>query len=57
MLNEKKIENDYIMFWEMTMESKLLDQFQWYWYHSSQKTMFYLIKYKKKLYFRIGLSK
>ena len=34
------------MFWEITIESNLLNQFQWSWYHSFQKTMFYLIKSK-----------
>ena len=32
------------MFWEITIESKLLNQNQWSWYHSFQKTMFYLMK-------------
>ena len=39
------------MFWEMTIESKLLNQFQWSWHHSFQKTMFYLIKSKYAIYF------
>ena len=34
------------MFWEMTLGSKLLNQFRWSWYHSFQKTIFYLIKWK-----------
>ena len=33
-----------IMFWEMTIESKLLNQFQWSCYYSFQKTMLYLMK-------------
>ena len=40
--NEEKIE--WLCFWEMTTESNLLNQFHWSWYHSFQKTMFYLMK-------------
>ena len=28
------------MFWEMAIESKLLNQFQWYWYHSFRRQCF-----------------
>ena len=31
------------MFWEMTIESKLLNQFKWSWYHYVQQTTIYLM--------------
>ena len=45
------------MFWEMTIESKLLNQFQWSWYHSFQKTMFYLMKSKYAIFSNIQVKK
>ena len=38
------------MFWETTIESKLLNQFQWSWYHSFQKTMFHLMNSKYAIF-------
>ena len=37
------------IFWEFIIVSKLLNQFQWSWHHSFQKTMFYLMKPYKKI--------
>ena len=45
------------MFWEMTIESKLLNQFQWSWYHSFQKTIFYLMKSKYAICLNIKVTK
>ena len=45
------------MFWEMTIELKLLNQFQWSWYHSFQKTMFYLMKSKYAIFSNIRVMK
>ena len=45
------------MFWEITIESKLLNQFQWSWYHSFQKTMFYLMKSKYAIFLNIKGTK
>ena len=44
------------MFWEMTIELKLLNQSQWSWYHSFQKTMFYLIN-QNMLFWNIKVTK
>ena len=43
--------------WEITIYSKLLNQFQWSWYHSFQKTMFYLMKAKDAIFSNIKLTK
>ena len=55
--NEEKIDNDHV--WGMTIHvgSKLLDQFQWSWYHSFQKTMFYLMKSKYAIFSNIKVTK
>ena len=45
------------MFWEMSIESKLLNKFQWSWYHSFQKTMFYLMKSKYAIFSNIKVTK
>ena len=45
------------VFWEITIESKLLNQFQWSWYHSFQKTMFYLMKLKYTIFSNIRVTK
>ena len=45
------------MFWEITIESKLLNQFQWSLYHSFQMTMFYLAKSKYVLFSNIKVTK
>ena len=45
------------MFWEMTIGSKLLNQFQWSWYHSLQKTMFYLMKSKYSMFLNSKVMK
>ena len=44
------------VFREMTIESKLLDQFQ-SWHHSFQKTMFYLMKVKYAIFSNIKVTK
>ena len=44
------------MFWRMTIESKLLKQFQWSWYHSFQKTVFYLMKSKYAIFSNIKVT-
>ena len=45
------------VFWEMTIESKLLNQFRWSWYHSFQKTMFYLMKLKYGIFSNSKVTK
>ena len=45
------------VFWEITIKSKLLNQFQWSWYHSFQKTMFYLMKLKHAIFSNIKVTK
>ena len=54
--NEEKFDNDYC-FKEMTIESKLLNQFHWSWYHSFQKTMFFLMKSKHVIFSNIKVKK
>ena len=41
------------MFQEMVVESILLNQIKWSWYHSFQKTMFYLMKSKYAIFSNI----
>ena len=53
--NEEKL--TMTMFWEITVESKLLNQSQWSWYHSFQKAMFYLMKSKFAIFFNIKVTK
>ena len=43
-------------FWEMTIESKLLNQFQWSWYHSFEKTMFYSMTSKYAIFPNIKVT-
>ena len=45
------------VYWEISIKSKLLNQFQWSWYHSFQKTMFYLMKLKYARFSNIKLTK
>ena len=45
------------VFWEITIDSKLLNQFQWTWYHSLQKTLFYLTKLKYAIFSNIKVTK
>ena len=46
------------MFWEMTIETKLLNQFHWSWYHSFQETiLFYLMKSKYAIFSKIKVTK
>ena len=45
------------LFWEMTIESKLPNQFQWSWYHSFQKTMFDLMKSKYVIFSNSKVTK
>ena len=45
------------IFWEITIELKLLNQFQWSWYHFFQKTMFYLMKSKYAIFSNIKVTK
>ena len=53
--NEEKIDKYYVL--RMTIESKLLKQFQWSWYHSFQNTMFYLMKSKYGIFLNIKVTK
>ena len=45
------------LFQEMVVESILPNQMKWSWYHSFQKTMFYLMKSKYAIYFNIKVTK
>ena len=45
------------VFWEITIQLKLLSQFQWSWYYSFQKTMFYLMKSKYAIFLNIKVTK
>ena len=45
------------IFWEMTIESKLLNQFQWSWYHSFEKTMLCLMTSKYAIFSNIKVTK
>ena len=54
---EEKIDNDHVL--RNDNRIKLLNQFQWSWYHSFQKTMFYLMKYKYAIFsnFKVHVTK
>ena len=45
------------VFQKMVVESILPNQIKWYWYHSFQKTMFYLIKSKYAIFLNINVTK
>ena len=54
--NEEKINNDYVLRNDHRIKS-ILNQFQWCWYYSLQKTMFYLMKSKYAIFSNIKVTK